>query len=253
MRKRDSLTAVVVNGDGDVVRTLKDGVRVHNKRVKLSWRGLTDWGKLAPEGTYKLRVRLAGEHRTILIPTTFRLDLTPPTLIGVTARPRTFSPDGDGRADRVLVRYRTNETAGAILTVNGNRVTKGKLRLPDRVRPVPWSGELDGEKAPPGHYVLRLRLYDRAGNRSDYSRPLPVTLRYLEFAKHTLNARPGKRFRVPLDTDYRKVAWRLAGRSGTGPAHALRLRAPAKRGAFKLFVRADGNKDRATVLVGAVP
>ena len=81
LRKRDSLTAVVVNGDGDVVRTLKDGVRVHNKRVKLSWRGLTDDGKLAPEGTYKLRVRLAGEHRTILIPTTFRLDLTPPTLM----------------------------------------------------------------------------------------------------------------------------------------------------------------------------
>ncbi len=253
LRKLDSLTAVVVNGNDEVVRTLKDGERVDKKRVKLAWRGLTDDGKLAPEGTYKLRVRLAGEHRTILIPTTFRLDLTPPALMGVTARPATFSPDGDGRADRVLVHYRTNETAGALLFVNGNRVTKGKLRLRNRVRPVPWSGEIDHRKASPGRYVLRLRLYDRAGNRSEFSRPLPVTLRYLEIADHTLAARPKKRFRVPLDTDYRKVAWRLAGRSGTGPAHALRLRAPAKRGAYKLFVSANGHADRATVLVGAVP
>ena len=253
LRKLDSVTAVVVNGDGDVVRTLKDGERVHKKRVKLAWRGLTDDGKLAPEGAYKLRVRLAGEHRTILIPTTFRLDLTPPSLTDVMVRPDTFSPDGNGRADRVLVRYRTNETAGALLFVNGNRVTKGKLRLPDRVRPVPWSGELDGTKALPGRYSLRLRLYDRAGNRSKFSQPLPVTLRYLEIPDKTLAARPGKRFRVPLETDYRKVAWRLAGRSGTGPANALRLRAPTKRGAYKLFVTANGHADRATVLVGAVP
>jgi hypothetical protein len=171
----------------------------------------------------------------------------------VTAAPKTFSPDGDGRADRVLVRYGTNEVARPLLFVNGNRVTKGKLRLPSRVRPVPWAGDVDGRDMAPGRYVLRLRLQDTAGNRSAYSRPLPVTLRYLEIADRTLSARPGKRFRVPLDTDYRTVAWRLHGRSGTGPARALRLRAPAKRGAYKVFVRAGRGADSATVLVGAVP
>jgi hypothetical protein len=106
---------------------------------------------------------------------------------------------------------------------------------------------------PPGSYVLRLRLEDASGNRSDYSRPLSVRLRYLELPDRTLSARPGKRFRVPLDTDYRTVAWRLHGRSGTGPAQSLRLRAPARRGAYTLFVRAGRGADRATVLVGAVP
>jgi hypothetical protein len=251
IRKRDHVTAVVVNRDGDAVRTLFDGVHKRG-RITRGWRGTTDEGGLAPDGTYQLRVRLAGEHRTILIPTKFRLDLTPPSLADVTALPDVFSPDGDGRRDRVLVRYRTIETAKAILFVNGNRVTSGKLRLPTRVRPVPWSGELDGKRTP-GRYVLRLRLQDASGNRSDYSRPLPVTLRYLEITDRTLNARPGKRFRVPLDTDYRKVAWRLHGRAGTGLAHALRLRAPAKRGAYKIFVGANGHAARATVLVGAVP
>ncbi len=250
LRKRDKVTAVVVNGDGDVVRTLIDGKR-RRGRVTEPWNGRTDAGGFAPDGTYKLRVRLAGEHRTILIPTTFRLDFTPPVVSAVTVRPDTFSPDGDGRRDRVLVRYRTNETARALLTVNGTRVTRGRLRVVPR--PVPWSGDVNGARVGPGHYVLRLRVQDAAGNRSKPSRPLPVTLRYLEIADHTLNTRPGKRFRVPLDTDYRKVAWRLAGRSGTGPAHALRLRAPAKRGAYKLFVTANGHHDRATVLVGAVP
>jgi hypothetical protein len=251
IRKRDHVTAVVVRGD-DVVRTLRDR-EYPRGRVKMKWNGRNDSGKVAPDGAYKLRVRLAGEHRTILIPTTFRLDFTPPVLSGVTATPKTFSPDGDGRADRVLVRYRTNETAKALLFVNGNRVTSGKLRLPTRVRPVPWSGEVDGAKMPPGRYVLRLRLQDASGNRSDYSRPLPVTLRFLEITDHTLAARPGKRFRVPLDTDYRTVAWRLHGRSGTGRTRSLRLRAPAKRGAYTLFVRAGRGADSATVLVGAVP
>ena len=137
--------------------------------------------------------------------------------------------------------------------MNGNRITKGKLRLPDRVRPVPWSGELDGEKATPGRYVLRLRLYDRAGNRSDYSRPLPVTLRYLQFAKHTLNARPGEA--LPRPARHRLPQGGVAAR---GPErHRTRARAeaarPGRRGAYRLVVRANGNKDRATVLVGAVP
>jgi hypothetical protein len=250
LRKRDKVTAVVVNGDGDVVRTLIDGER-RRGTVKKRWNGRTDAGTFAPDGTYKLRVRLAGEHRTILIPTTFRLDFTPPVLSAVTVRPTTFSPDGDGRGDRVLVRYRTNEPARALLTVNGTRVTRGRLRIVPR--PVPWSGDIDGAKARPGRYVLRLRVQDRAGNRSKPSQPLLVTLRFLGISDRTLSARPGKRFLVPLDTDYRKVAWRLHGRSGTGPAHALRLRAPAKRGAYKVFVTANGHADRAIVLVGAVP
>jgi hypothetical protein len=248
LRKGDTVTVTVVDASGHAVRTLRDHQRRRPGRIKLTWDGRTDAGAVAPEGRYRLRVRLADRRRTILIPTSFTLDSTPPTFAGIEAAPRVFSPDRDGHADRVNVRYRTNEAARVVLTVNGRRAGLGKFRDPT-VRSVSWVGKVDGTRLPPGRYVLRLRAEDRAGNPSAPTRALAVRLRYVELRATRLIARAGKRFRVPLDTDARTVRWRIAGRSDLGQARSLRIRAPAAPGRYRLYVTANGHADTAFVVV----
>ncbi len=203
---------------------------------------------MAPEGSYRLRVRLADARRTIQLPNAIRVDTTAPALADVAARPAVFSPDGDGRADRVTVGYRVDEVARPLLYVNGRRAVKGKLREREQAA-IDWYGKVDGVRLRPGRYRLTVRAEDRAGNLSAPSRPVTVRLRYLQVERETLRARAGRQFSVPLDTDARTVRWRLAGRSGVGPARGLRLRAPQRPGRFTLFVSANGRADRAVVIV----
>jgi flagellar hook capping protein FlgD len=246
LRKRDTVTATVVDADGDAVRTLLDHQRLRAGGVALAWDARTDAGRVAPEGTYRLRVRLADQRGTILIPTDFRLDSTAPTLIVSDPVPSVFSPDGDGHSDRAIVRYRTDEAARVILTVNGRRAVRGKLR--ERLA---LSVDTRGLELARGRYVLRLRAEDAAGNISPPSRPLTVRVRYVEIGARRLVARAGRRFRVPLDTDAKTVRWRLAGRSGVGPAHSLRVRAPARPGRYRLYVSVNDHADTAPVVVRA--
>jgi hypothetical protein len=248
LRKRDTVTATVVDADGHPVRTLLDHEQRRPGRITLPWDGRTDTGAVAPEGKYRLRVRLADRRGTIQIPTEFRLDSSPPKL-SVSGRVRSvFSPDRDGHADRVVIRYRTDEPARAILTVNGRQAEYGKLR--ERLaRSADWVGKIEDRKLPPGRYVLRLRAEDAAGNLSPPSRAYVVRLRYIEIDAPQLVARAGTRFRVPVDTDAKRVRWRLAGRSGVGPARSLRVRAPARPGRYRLYVSVREHADLTHVVV----
>jgi hypothetical protein len=247
LRKRDTVTVTVVDSGGNAVRTLVDHMRLPRGFVRLKWYGRTDSDALAPPGTYQLRVRLADRRRTILIPTTFTLDTAAPSFADVSAAPHVFSPDRDAHADRVVIRYRTNQTARVFLTVNGRRAAATKMRLPTP-RTVSWIGRVDGKKVRPGRYVLRLRAQDRAGNLSAPTHPIVVRLRYVD-VRGPIAARAGKRFRVHLDTDARTVRWRIAGRSGLAQARLLRIRAPAQPGRYRLYVTAAGHADVARVVV----
>jgi hypothetical protein len=246
LRKADTMTVTVVDEDGDAVRTLKDRVRHRRGLVILTWAGRTDTGGIAPPGTYRLRVKLADRRGTILIPTTFELDTTAPALAVSAPRPRVFSPDRDGRADRAVIRVRTNEPARIILSVNGRRAVVLKRR--DALN---RSVDTRGLGLRRGRYVLRVRAEDEAGNISRPSRPLAVTVRFVEIGAKRLVARAGKRFRVPLDTDARTVRWRLAGRTGLRPARALRLRAPDAPGRYRLYVSVGDHAATAIVVVRA--
>jgi hypothetical protein len=216
------------------------------------WDGRTDSGGLSPEGVYHLRLRLADQRRTIQLPNDIRLDTTAPLLAQVVVRPDVFSPDGDGRADRVTARYRTSEEARAILFVDGRRAARGILRE-RRQAAIDWYGKVNGRRVRPGTHVLTLRAQDRAGNLSPPSTPTRVRLRYLELEPGPLRTQAGRRVRVPVDTDARTVRWRLAGRSGVAPARALLVRAPQRPGRFTLFVSANGRADSTVVVVRPAP
>jgi hypothetical protein len=165
LRRADRVTAEIVDADGEPVRLLADRERFRRGPIELTWDGRDTAGEVVPDGRYRLRIELAREGRTILVPTTIRVDATAPTveLIAVRQKP-----------DRIGVVYRTDERAAGELAVRGDGlpetvVVRGRFRPAGKTR-LNWSGRIDGQPLPAGEYELVLRVRDTAGNVSE-----PVT------------------------------------------------------------------------------
>jgi hypothetical protein len=245
LRKTDRVVLVVVHG-GDVVRTLVDGRRLRHGFHHFTWNGRDDEGHVVPQGFYKPRVHLVGEHRTILLPNPIRVDTTPPVAALLAVHPSVFSPDGNGRADFVTVSYRFDELAHPLLLVDGRVRVRGRSGKPTGT--LRWYGSVDGRKLSPGTYRLTVRAEDLSGNLSRPSRAVTVRLRYVDILRPVFRVHARAHFRVALSTDAPLVRWRLAGNTGTGSGHGLRLRAP-KPGRYTLYVTVGPHAARATVVV----
>jgi hypothetical protein len=251
LRKPDVLTVSIVDADGDEVRRLatERPARAEN-RVAFVWNGLVRGGVAAPEGVYRPRVRLDLNEKTIVLPNEIRVDTTRPKVTVRSVAPRTISPDGDGRADRVVVRYSVDELARTLLRVRDVRRAQSNFR---RRGSLQWNGGADGRSIRPGTYRLSVVAIDRAGNRS---RPAPagrIRVRYVELPAGPLAVRPRARFRVRVETDARSYDWRFAGGTGTERSRTLELRAPRRPGRYVLFVTANGHGDSLVVRVRRPP
>ena len=67
---------------------------------------------------------------------------------------------------------------------------------------------------------------------------------------------PGVRFAVKVRTAAPQYTWRFAGEHGTaktGKTKLLHLRAPGRRGRYRLVVSEHGHSASATVIVGGKP
>jgi hypothetical protein len=162
-------------------------------------------------------------------------------------RPRVFSPDGDGRRDRVTVRYALDERARATLFVDGGRGALGRFERTGGK--LVWFGRIDGRPVRPGSYELRLRAIDEAGNRSPRTRGVGVRVRFIELSRTRIEVTSGERFSVRVVTDARPYRWRFAGKAGSSRARILVLRAPETPGQYTLYVRIGSHADKADVTV----
>jgi hypothetical protein len=71
LHRAERLDVDVVNADGEVVRTLLADERRPKGRVVLTWDGRdgrSEGGEAAPEGDYRIRIRLVDDDRTITLP-----------------------------------------------------------------------------------------------------------------------------------------------------------------------------------------
>jgi hypothetical protein len=192
-------------------------------------------------------VHLAREHRTIELPNTIVLDTTPPA---VHVRHRIYthiSPDGDGRADSFRIRYSLGEPGRGILIVDGRQVAITARQ--GRGGELVWNGRVRGRPVRPGNHVLEISAQDAAGNRAD---PFPfavVTVRYVALGRTRVLVKPGGRFAILVLADARDVGWRLLGAHGLARPGTLRLRAPVRRGVYRLYVTAAGHAAKAFVVV----
>jgi hypothetical protein len=246
LREADRLTVAIVDSDDEVVRTLARSERHRAGDVAYTWDGRDDGGAVVPEGSYRPRVHLAEERRTIVIPNPIRVDVTPPEVQVLAVGRRRISPDGDGRSDRVTVRYGVSEPARALLYVDGQREVLTYRRPLEGA--LSWYGRVDGRPVPPGRYRLAVGAEDVAGNAATRRDAGAVQVRYIELARERVRVKARTRFGIRVLTDARSYSWRFAGRTGRSSARFLVLRAP-RAGRYRLFVEANGHGDRAQVIV----
>jgi FlgD Ig-like domain len=245
LRKPDRLTVQIVNGNGDVIRTLARSRLARPGTQQFIWNGRDDQGRVVPDGTYKPRVHLARERRTIALPNSIRMDATPPLIKLASVSPTAFSPDGDFRNEFVRIRYLTSEKARAILYVDGDR--RGTVNAYVRVGKLDW-GFRAARQLGPGKHLLRLRAIDIAGVLSNPTRAVVVRIRYIDVRPHVLRVHTGARFGFRVITDAKRYRWRLGVRKGIGRRPLLILHAGAP-GTYRLVVAANGHISRALVVV----
>jgi hypothetical protein len=242
LRREDRLTLRIADDQGRVVRTLLTKARFGRGNHRFGWDGRDDRGQVVPEGGYRASVELEKLDRTIEFPRDMVVDTTPAEITVTRVRPRRISPDDDGRADFVSIRYEVNEPAHALLLSNGRREGRTALR---RSGILQWSPR--GRKR--GSYPLRVSALDAAGNRSPAVGPYDVRIRYVNIAAEVIRARPRAGFSVRVSTDARRYEWRLGRRRGSARVRILRLRAPATPGRYSLVVEVSGRRDTALVVV----
>jgi N,N-dimethylformamidase beta subunit-like protein len=272
----DDITVSVVDEDGRTVRTIVDDERLPTRvRRTWWWGGRTSDGRIAPDGSYRVRVALIHQGRTFDLPdVVIRLDTTPP-------RPRVTAvePEGDSGpaflpqrgVDGVTVSFRGTEGRRAALRVWRTDVRPARMvreiEIPGRTEQVSWDGTVEGEPAPAGTYLMGLYVEDRAGNPATFPARTPprgdvpgragVTIRRLAAAPPLTPVTAGRRAVVFVDARGRRYTWALR-RWGDpkvlrrGRDHAVRLRVPiplGQSGLHVLTIAADGHRTRVPVVV----
>jgi FlgD Ig-like domain len=251
LRKGDVVDVEVVDSARSVVRALATRQPAAKGPVEFVWNGRDDEGAVVPDGAYQPRVRLERQHRTILLPNPMRVDSTPPSIEIASVKPRVFSPDGDGRADRTVVSYRADEPVRATLYVDGAaRVVKRGQRQRGEIA---WSGRVNGRPLPRGLYELAVGATDVAGNVGVRTDPRRVAIRYVALGRDRIVSAPGRRVAVRVAADARRLRWTLGRRAGVTTPGTLALRAPLQPGRYTLTVTARGMRARAAVIVRAAP
>ena len=251
LRKPETVTVDVIDSNGRSVRTLVRNRDEAKGRVSYTWDGYNGGERVVAEGRYRPRVELEEHGRTIVLPNPIRVDTTPPRIRIVRVFPRVFSPDGDGRRDRVTATYELDEAARAMMLVDGRQRVLSKF--PELEGRLVWFGRVNGGSVRPGTYEIRLRAFDRAGNRSRRTRAVAVRARYVELARDRVEVVAGRRFGIRVSTDAASYRWLFAGERGAGRTPLLVLRAPETPGTYTVYVTVGSRADRARVVVTEPP
>jgi hypothetical protein len=247
LRKAGTVTVQLLDSDGRRVRTLVRDREELRGRLSYTWDGRDDADRIVEDGVYRPRVLLEEHGRTIVLPNPIRIDTKAPRIRLLRVFPQVFSPDGDGRRDRVVARYEIDESARAMTLVNGRRRVLGKFRSTEGQ--LVWFGRIERRSVRPGTYEIRVRAFDRAGNRASARRRVPVVVRYVELVRERIEVVAGKRFSVRVLADALRYRWIFAGDKGTRRRRILVLRAPETPGEYRVVVTVRGRADSAEVEV----
>ncbi|MDX6439002.1 MAG: hypothetical protein QOF45_1585 [Gaiellaceae bacterium] len=246
LRRTDTVTLELISSADRSVRTLVDRRRYRARSVvTVKWDGRDNRGRIVPDGSYRPRLTLESGARSFVLQNPIRLDTRAPKITVTNVSTKVFSPDGDGRNDRVVVSYRVDEPAHGILRVDGVRHVYTKFKRPEGA--LEWSGKLKGRALKTGPHRLVAAAEDEAGNVGK-AREIFVTIRYIELARTTIPVLAQTRFGVRVTTDAKTFRWRFAGRTGVARPGLLILRAP-QPGRYMLFVEANKHGARARVVV----
>lgn len=266
----DDVTLSVVDGDGDEVRRLLTAAPAEPYRpLRATWDGSTDAGSRAPDGTYRVRIRLHRQGRSVDVQRAIRLDTTPPRprILGIEP-PVTGPEPGEIRfslrgASRFQgSRFRVLRTDGARPVEVARFARKGGRK---RIRWSAWPPD-----TAPGTYMVVAEVRDRAGNAGTAPAILPpqpgsvtgkpgVTVRTLAVAPPLTPIRGGGRARFLVDARRQPYRWSIRrlgqsrivdrGRERRGEPR-LTIRVPeARSGVYLMQVTAGEASTRVPFLV----
>lgn len=238
LRRADSLTVSIVDSGGHVIDTIATAQSERVGKLSFSWDGRTSSGGVAADGKYQPQVALAADHRTILMPNFIAVDTQAPTVV---------SADAVGNltvGGHLRIKYTVSEKAHAVVYVRGQRVVLGR---PIRTRAeVKWGGTAGKKALPPGRYVLEVGAVDTAGNETPPAARKQVVVQIRPVA--SIRVAAGASFTVKAGSG--RYTWRFAGAHGTGQSARLHLRAPSRRGRYRLVISERGHSKTLLVIVG---
>lgn len=280
LRKRDEVTVAVVDGAGDEVRRLATGVPVAaHQPLRLAWNGAEDDGSRAPDGQYRLSVRLRRENRFVLVPKPIALDTVAPRPVVSSVRPPVTGPNPEAVAFQVSGVNPRRRTAVRVLRTDGARPTvMARFLLAPGVTGGRWDGcvrashpsqagcAAGGAAASPGTYLLQVAVRDPAGNVGQTPAELPtagervpghagITVRRLAVQPPLTPVRAGTRGQFFVDARRRAFRWSLRrvgrarllarGRGAAGAARvAVKIPGSAPSGAYLFQVAAREDSTR---------
>jgi hypothetical protein len=249
LRRPDLLTVTMLDAQKQPVRTLVDGVDARRGLNFFHWDGRTDGNVLAHDGTFYAEVHLANQHQTIVLPNRIELDTTKPLVKNATLNREEFSPDGDGQADFVRIKYELSKPAHVLVYLDGHRILRTLAHQPSGS--VSWYGVASGGRLPAGAYTLEVAARDLAGNSTPVADRwrVHVRIRFVQLASHRIVVSAGGRFEIGVSTDATRYSWQLGKRKGVASGAVLRLRASDRRGRYTLTVTERGHSERAAVIV----
>jgi hypothetical protein len=252
LNRSDDVDVDIVDPGGSVVATLASGVHMqggrHPVRRGFVWNGRTSGGRVAPDGTYYIRVSLIHQGRSVLISN--NAGALPVTVETVAPHPRVtgVAPGLIPRAGvtGATVRYTGNAgLPGRMLVYRTDRPGAPKLVKSFPARPAgrtTWDGTMaGGAPAPQGTYLVGLRVTDRACNTGSFPAVLPpvagttahagVSVRYLAGLPPLTPVVAGTTATVFVDARQHGYAWALrrAGANrviASGASRAIALHVP---------------------------
>jgi hypothetical protein len=167
-----SLAAWIVSPGGAVVRQLANLKSARN--VVLPWNGKNDAGKIVPDGSYRLRIKVGGRSRTLPV---FVVVRTTPLVFTTSVTPRRVTPNGDGVDDHAVITWHSRvQLFNVYLEArNGDAYQKVPVYRHARSYSFQWpkatcsSGRCTVKQKPAaGTWKLALAAEDVAGNFAVY-------------------------------------------------------------------------------------
>lgn len=264
--KAQSVTVSLVNRLGEVVKTFADDRFLSKGTHPFVWDGRGDDGLVVRDGSYRMRVGLREEGRSVTAPRVLHVDTRAPHPRIVAVTPPTLVPGSSGRRARARIRFAGPSNPRPVI-----RVWRTDLGKPIEVarfdgqrgrQTATWDGLVNGKPAPEGSYAFSVTVQDKAGNKGSVPRRLPpskrqavprggVSVAYFTLTGPLVPVRPGAIARFQVGPVPRPTRWRLAkyGRSGTirsglshGSAIAVRIPREADSDVYSLSAEAGGRR-----------
>jgi flagellar hook assembly protein FlgD len=279
LQEGNEVSVDVIDAAGEAIRRIADGEAVRSSHpLRLRWDGRTDDSRRAADGSYRVRVTLREEGRSVIAAGLMRVDTEPPR-----PRVRSVTPDWivgpDPAGTRINVgavstRYPTR--LRIYRTDGGEPRAVAELTIPAGSRSIEWDGRANlgrnrggDEPAPPGTYLVQVTTRDRAGNLGSTPAEVPpppgesrgepgLTVRTIAAAPPPRPVTAGEKVTINIDARRRSYRWRLrrVGRSlpaDTGrerPGDPIELTAPrGDSGLYVLELRAGGDTTAVPLLV----